>query len=48
MEAFDLENGTGEEIAKIDFRRFIKTVELNCERTLLNRKNQVLLRQKLK
>lgn len=48
MEAFDADREVEEEILKIDFRKFIKTIELNCEKTLLNRKNQVLLRQKMK
>lgn len=45
MEAFDAECG-GE--LKMDFRRFIKAIELTSQAKLLNRKNQLLLKQKLK
>jgi hypothetical protein len=32
----------------VDFKKFIRQIEANCERTLLHRKNKLLFRQKLK
>jgi hypothetical protein len=49
MEALVLENRTSDGLtAKIDFVDFIKNIEQDCEKTLLNRKNQIVFKQQLK